>query len=419
MDTPEFRRPRPDEIVEFLAVSVRSYGSDDSPDHLAWEALSNEPERSIGVVDGSRWVAGAGAFSLEVTMPGGAILPAAGVTMIGLEPTYRRRGILTGMLTRLHEDARDRGEPIALLTASETSIYRRFGYGVSADVARLAIAADAVRFDPPPADPGTFTMLDLAAPGSVDTIATIHDRVRRTRPGWLSVTPGMWAQITADPTWERGARSPLRGVVHNDRDGQPDGYALWRVEQRSEPDRLAGNTLHLEHLTGASSEVDTALWAFVASVDLVTTVVWDVGPCDPDIRWRLVEPRQLRIGPVVDMVWARLLDVPAVLSARTYGCAGTLAIDVADRFHPDSGGRFVVESDGRGVMGRCHRPGADVDDDLPVVTLDTADLASIAMGAVTPTVLAATGRLSGDRGAVGQADALFTVPRRPWWPIEF
>lgn len=419
MDALEFRRPRPDEIAEFLAVSVRSYGSDDSADRLEWEALSNEPERSIGVVDEGRWVAGAGAFSLEVTIPGGAILPAAGVTMVGLEPTYRRRGILTEMLARLHDDARGRGEPIVLLTASETSIYRRFGYGMSADVARLEIAADAVRFEPPLTTPGTFTMLDVRVPGSVELIAAIHDRVRCTRPGWLSVTPGMWAQIAADPAWDRDGRTPLRGVVHRDGDGNPDGYALWRVGQGSESDRLARNTLDLEHLTGASSEVDAALWAFVASVDLVTTVVWAVGPAEPGIRWRLVEPRQLRIGPVADMVWARILDVATVLSARTYGAAGTLTLDVTDRFHPDSGGRFLLESDRRGSQGRCRRVSDEAGGDAPVIELDTADLASITMGAVTPTVLAATGRLTGEPDAVGLADALFTLPRRPWWPIEF
>ena len=65
-------------------------------------------------------------------MPGGALLPAAAVSWVSVLPTHRRRGVLTQMMAAMHDDARARDEPAAILTASESSIYGRFGYGVAA-----------------------------------------------------------------------------------------------------------------------------------------------------------------------------------------------------------------------------------------------------------------------------------------------
>lgn len=425
----DFRRPTSDEIADILRIPLRSYGADGSDAEVADELLPNEIDRSIGAFDGDRCVAGAGAFSFSTTLPGGAVVPAAGVTMVGLEPTHRRRGILTELLRRLHGDARERGEPVALLTASETTIYRRFGYGITADVAHLTIRADAVRFDPPLADPGSFRPVDPQADTSV--LEAVHELVRPIRTGWLTVTAGMWARYRTPTDHHRPGRTPLRGVVHVDASGEPDGYALWRIGVHDRTDRLASNTVYLEHLTATSPEVEAALWGFVASIDLVTTVEFECGPADPWIRWRLAEPRQLRTEALADMVWGRLLDVPAVLSARTYGAAGELTLAVTDRFHPELGGRFRLSCTARGAPGRCeriadgsevaadHRPdstggGADAD-----LTLDTADAASITLGGVAPSQLAAAGRVRGSAAAVDLADALFALPGRPWWPIEF
>lgn len=422
MSAIDFRRPTRAEIGEFLRVSIESYGSDGTDDEVANEMLSNEIDRSFGAFADGRWVGGSGAFGFEVTMPGGRLLPAAGVTMVGVAPTFRRRGILTRLLRQLHQDAADHGEPVALLTASETSIYRRFGYGIATEVAHLQIAAASVRFDPPIDDAGSFELIDPHLDTTV--IETIHDLVRRARPGWLDLHAGMWAQIRSDPTSARHGRTPLRGVVHRDREGNPDGYATWRIAARHHPDRLAGNALHIEHLSTAEPEVEAALWAFLASIDLVTTVHWEAAPPDPAIRWRLVEPRQLRTLTRADMIWARLLDIPVALSARTYGAAGSVTFDVVDRFHPERGGRFRLSCAERGATGQCENiddadastPGIDTAASLRI---DTADLASLTMGGVTPSVLAHAGRLVGTAAAVDAADALFALPCRPWYPIEF
>lgn len=378
---------------------------------MDWELLSNEIDRSYGVLDDGHWVAGSGAFSLEATLPMGVTVPTAGVSMIGVEPTHRRRGILTRMIRQLHADADVHGEPLVMLTASETSIYRRFGYGIAGEVAHLIVDTAALVFDPPLQDNGSFTMFDAETDGP--TLVRIHDRARLAHPGWVSLTTGMWSQITADLEFLHGDRTPLRGVIHRDPAGRPDGYATWRIKSRSEPDRLAGNTLFLEHLSTSDPQVEAALWAFVASIDLVTAIEWIVGPPAPSIRWRLVEPRRLRTAAVTDMTWARILDVAAVLSARTYAIGRELTVAVTDELHPERGGVFHLAN-----PGGCER--IDVPLSAADVGLDTADLASVVMGSVSPSALHAVGRLTaGNTGTLALADAMFMTPLRPWCPIEF
>ena len=62
-------------------------------------------------------------------MPGPDLLPAAGVTWVSVLPTYRRRGVVSSLMHRQLADVAARGEPLAVLWASESAIYSRFGYG--------------------------------------------------------------------------------------------------------------------------------------------------------------------------------------------------------------------------------------------------------------------------------------------------
>ena len=68
-------------------------------------------------------------YSFQLSVPGQEMLPAAGVTFVAVLPTHRRRGVLSSLMRRQLADVRDRGEPLAILWASEAVIYGRYGYG--------------------------------------------------------------------------------------------------------------------------------------------------------------------------------------------------------------------------------------------------------------------------------------------------
>lgn len=414
----EFRTPSPDEIGDCFRVSLQGYGMDASEQEIAHERLVYEPARSYGARDDGKWVGSGGAFSFELTLPGGAIVPAAGITMVGVAPTHRRRGILTELMRWLHDDAAARGEPIAILTASEASIYRRFGYGVATEIASVRIPTAAVRFDPPlPADNGSFRVVD---PGvDTSTLAALYDRARRERAGWVSRSDVFWAQVLDDLPSGHAGRTPRRAVVHHNAGGEPDGYATWRIAVSDPLDRVAVNTVHIEELVGATADVELALWQFLSQIDLATTLVWRASPPEPLLRWRLVEPRQLRIEARSDLVWARLLDVATVLGARSYDAAGTLSIGVHDPFRPSAGGTFHLRAGGPDAPASCARVADGVDPDAEMTTT-VADLSSIALGGVAPSLLARAGRLhAATPDALRLADALFVTHPAPWCPLEF
>jgi predicted acetyltransferase len=64
-------------------------------------------------------------------LPGGVIAPAADVSAVGVLPSHRRRGVLSAMMRHQLADLRARGEFLAVLLATEDTIYQRFGYGAA------------------------------------------------------------------------------------------------------------------------------------------------------------------------------------------------------------------------------------------------------------------------------------------------
>src|SRR6478736_2624170 len=77
---------------------------------------------SPGEDDEDAVVATAGAFPFRLTVPGGAQVGVAAVTVVTVQPTHRRQGLLRQMMDEQLDDVARRGEPLAALTASEASI---------------------------------------------------------------------------------------------------------------------------------------------------------------------------------------------------------------------------------------------------------------------------------------------------------
>ena len=131
-----------DEMRAALAPIWHYFGqnppSDDAITHFK-RVLPHE--RVHAGFDGEKIVAGTGAFPFDLTVPGGQV-KAAGVTVTGVLPTHRRRGYLRAMQRSLIDDARARGEPVAVLWATEDTIYGQFGYGMASMAAEIDVPRD-------------------------------------------------------------------------------------------------------------------------------------------------------------------------------------------------------------------------------------------------------------------------------------
>src|ERR1700749_1017181 len=108
--TIDTRPLEPHRWEEWYAQLERAFGgpSESPQERELWRDLT-ETERSLAVCDAGDVVGTAGAFSFRVSVPGGGLVPAAGVTMVSVRSTHRRRGLLTAMMRRQLDDVRGRG----------------------------------------------------------------------------------------------------------------------------------------------------------------------------------------------------------------------------------------------------------------------------------------------------------------------
>ena len=224
----EIRPATAEEFPAFLRTTESAFHEDVNDDELARWRTVFEPERSLAVLDGSAMVATAAIFTRELTIPGG-LMSVAGVTAVGVLASHRRRGLLTRLMRRQIDDVRAAGEPVAALWASEGAIYGRFGYGLAARHATVALRTAGARLHPDlPAPTGRTTLVEPAE--AVPRVAPLYDRVRRERPGHLDRTQAWWERRVADPEQHRNGRNAMRAAVHEDDDGTVDGYALYGVK---------------------------------------------------------------------------------------------------------------------------------------------------------------------------------------------
>jgi predicted acetyltransferase len=328
----------------------------------------------------------------------------AGVSAVGVHPTHRRQGLLTKLMTSMLSDARERGEAIAALNASESTIYGRYGFGLASDMASYGIATDHSEFlRPAPDIPLRLVDKDEAR----KVLPDMFDRQRRTRAGEPSRSMHTWENYLTDPPARRQGGSGLFFVVCD------DGYVAYR--RRNDPEIFLAERAEVtvEELRGLTPEIEAALWRFVLDLDLVGRVVARRRPVDEPLRWRLADPRQLQTLHVIDRLYLRVLDVPRALMARGYSSEGRLVLEVqpapADDEKDPAIGRWVVDAGPDGST--CHRAQSGEQPDL---ALDLTTLGAVYLGAFPASLLAAGGGVTElTSGSLEAADALFGTRPAP------
>src|SRR5262249_22975155 len=151
--------------------------------------------------DGDAIVGTTAAYSFQLTVPGG-IASAAGVTFVGVLPTYRRRGILSAMMRNQLDDIVERGEAIAALWASETAIYGRYGYGPASAQLKHTIRHGEGTLTPAAASYAKAGAVRLRAgrpPDLVTEMSKVYDAAVPRRPGMLARDERWWRAIVNDP----------------------------------------------------------------------------------------------------------------------------------------------------------------------------------------------------------------------------
>ena len=406
--TVEIRRVPADRIRAWFESIMTAFGEELTEEQWKLDQLTLEPDRALGGYDGDKVVGGGGAFSLKMTVPGGAIVPVGGVTMVGVMPTHRRQGVLRSLMARQLSDVRERGEPMAALWASEGSIYQRFGYGLATTNGSIEIERDRAAFRKPIAATGTVELRDTDV--ARVSLTEIYDTVRAETPGFYQREPAWWDVVLSDAEFRRrGAGKRFNAVLT--RDGEDVGYALYRIKSEWLNTGPA-NTLIVLELLGIDADAVAQLWRYVFGVDLMSTIRSRLGPPDHPLLLMVAEPRrlQLRVG---DALWVRIVDVPKALETRGYAADGSVVLDVTDDFMPEVAGRWrLTVSDGKAR--------AESTTDPADLQLEIQDLGAVYLGGFTFASLGRAVRtVECTPGAHDRADALFATTVVPWCPEVF
>jgi predicted acetyltransferase len=386
-----------------LAFSEQVHGEDLESWTTAFEA-----DRAIAAYDGERIVGTAGIFSFELTIPGG-VLPAAGVTIVGVQPTHRRQGILRRMMRLQLEAVHERGEPLAILWASEGNIYQRFGYGLGSLRMGVNLERERGAFRQPHSPAGTIRFIELDEAKRL--LPPVYDAVRPLRPGFYTRSQGLWdAEFFPDPEHRRRGQSAAFHVVH-EVGGLADGYARYRI--REEWDKFGPKSaVVVGELMATNPAAHLDLWRFLIDIDLMARIeAWNVAVDDP-ILLNVAEPRRLR-ADLGDALWTRIVDVAPALAGRRYGADGRVVFEVADEFCEWNDGTWELAVEG-GVP--VVQPVTGVAD----LACDITDIGAAYLGAFGFRQLADAGRVRElQPGAIARADAMFRTERPPWCPMVF
>jgi predicted acetyltransferase len=400
-----------DRFTDLLRTAEIGFAEDVSDDLIERVKVVSDPARFVCALDGDRMVGTGGAFTMTVKVPGGD-LPAGGVTWVTVLPSHRRRGILRGMMRLMVDDCHSRGEPLAMLWASEGTIYQRFGYGMATVCMNLEADTRASRFTRDWPVEGTYRM--LPAGQGREIVEPVYEAARAQNAGFLGRTPDWW--VGQLPLAEKDAKGgEARRLVVYDGDRGVEAYAVYKIKAAWDT-RGPGSTVVVEEAIGSTPAGTRAIWRYLFDLDLVRTLKASRLPADHPVLSLVAEPRRLGIS-LGDGLWLRIVDVKGALEGRTYGPAGQgsgrLTMDLRDEYCPWNAGRWTLEVDGG--RGRLTPAGGE-----PQIALDANDLGAIFLGGWRASALARSGRVEElAPGGLAAADELFPTATLPWCPQEF
>jgi predicted acetyltransferase len=352
-----------------------------------------DPERLAGIN---------ATFSLDLPVPGGHV-PCAGLTWVGVHPGDRRRGVLRSMIRHHLDEVRRRGEPVSALHAAEQAIYGRFGYGMAGQHLELTVPRGADLREVPGADAVRLRFEHADVQRHADVVGSCYEAARTERPGMVSRNAAAIRNAFADQIWMRREAETLRILIAEGEAGGPArGYALFRRKDRW-TGSIPNGEVQVRELVALDAAAARALWSRLVDLDLMGSLHTDDRPTDDPLLTLLVDYRGAK-PQLVDGIWLRVVDLPALLSARHYLTDLEIVLEVGDELLPDNAGRWRLKGGPGGAT--CERT------DLPAdLALDVRELGAAYLGSLTLDALAAAGLVEERRpGAVGEASRAFCWP---------
>ncbi|MEB3980989.1 GNAT family N-acetyltransferase [Mycobacterium sp. 663a-19] len=337
-------------------------------------------------------------YRTQLTVPGGARLRAAWLTMIAVASTHQDEGIWGRLSAEGLGKLLERGYPIICGVPTQTAMYDNFGAGVASYSRSYSIDRRSAKLREAPSE---YRAREANASGARRHLPEIYER-------WCAVTPGAverdnawWTDHLEDRPTQRGNASALNCTIH------PDGFLTYRIITETQHGfRPPLGTVVVQDFCPITDEAHTELLQTLLVLEMFDDVEIDV-PVDDPLPLKLRDQRAAHTTGVNDFLWVRINDVPEALGAREYFADAEVVLEVSDPLDL-AGGRFLLQA--RDGAGKCapHDGPADV-------RLGLGDLATIFMGAHSASQLLRANRVAELRpGAVRELDTAFRTDRAPY-----
>ena len=342
----------------------------------------------------------------------GTLLPVHQITAVTVRPSHRRRGLLRAMMGSDLAQAKAAGIPIAALTASEATIYGRFGFGVATDSSNIEVTVKGgLEFIVSAA--ASQGVVEIADVGVVrDLHNEIFARVHATTYGSIGRQDMYRLSASGEPTYGRSEpMKNIRAALHYDDSGAVDGYVTYRPRQEK-----ARSSVDIVDFLAVNDAAYLALWNYLGSLDLIDVIIWDSAPVVDPLEWAMAAKRLYKRTVTEDHLWLRILDTPGALAAREYPADGTLTIHVGDPLGHASGIFKIAVVHGKATVTRCPEDGS-VESEL---SMGVSELSSLYLGGVSARTLQKAGRIREDSPrAVARFDAMFAAAEAPHCMTDF
>ncbi|MEU5852146.1 GNAT family N-acetyltransferase [Saccharopolyspora shandongensis] len=350
-----------------------------------------EPGLAVGAIVDGAVVGTVNLLPSQLTVPGGASLPMAASTGSGVHTDYTRQGLFNRLKQAQFDTAVEHGYLLIGNTPAQATLYGRFGHGVSTHSRALRIRKHEARLRSEVPAEGTVRLIDPES--SLELLPKLYEQLGPYRPGVIARSAHWWKVY-----WERAVRAGqhFRIAVHSGAAGD-DGFAVYAAKDNGSPGPNV--TLLVTDFHAAGPAATAGLWRHLLSIDLVDEVCVRTRPTDELVEAMLVDWRGCRTHSIDDELWLRLLDVPAVLAARTYCDAKPVVLEVVDAFRPANSGRFRISPEG-----------AVPTSETAQLTVDVDVLAMAYLGTTKFSTLAGIGRVQvAEPAALAHADRLFAT----------
>lgn len=391
------------DLPAFRRAFGATFGSEPRDEDLEHSQLTAEYDRFLAARNDAGEIVGtSGAFTFDLSLPGGRSASCGGVTVVSVRADHRRRGLLTRMMVQLLEDSVARGEPFSALFASESAIYGRYGYGAAVPTYDLAIDRNhaRLRHDGPVREVRLVSRDEALA-----AFPALHETLRQQRAGVVRRTEPWWERILDDAEHRRDAAGPRLHALLPGR-----GFATYRLKSQWTANAPEG-TVRVDDLVATDAGAAAALWRFLLDVDLAARLRTELRPVDDPILSLLGDRQRATVTRGMNL-YLRLVDVEAAVRARGSAAAGTLVLELSDGVLHANAGRWQLTSEGGEA--RLER----IRDD-PDLALDIEAFGSAFLAGTRATELRLAGQIVGTHDAAARLDRILATDVAPTTDMIF